>query len=155
MVVAELPLKIEGSLESLRQAATCPICTELYTRPKKLTNCSHVYCLRCLQQQMHLGNYPPCRICKEPITISRSEVFDLSPGEAEQAICLRNRRYESCKICGSKSNQNFVCDNCLPCHKTLKEFHNFVPIIPTRDSRSHHANMSVKGRPPHTPLLYS
>ena len=52
------------------------------------------------------------------------------------------KQYETCDICGSKSNPNFncekcsayVCDSCLPCHKTLKKSHNVVPIIPRKDS---------------------
>ena len=136
---------MEENLESLRQAATCAICTNFYTRPKKLTNCSHVFCLHCIQQLMQKNcniNYPPCPMCRKPITFSRSEVFNLGPGIAEQAIVDFVKQYETCDICESKSNPNFncekcsayVCDNCLPCHKTLKPSHNVVSIIPRKDS---------------------
>ena len=52
------------------------------------------------------------------------------------------KQYETCDICRYKSNPNlrcenccvYVCDNCLPCHNTLKPSHKVVPIIPKRDS---------------------
>ena len=81
-------------------------------------------------------------MCRKPITFSRSEVVNLGPGIAEQAIVDFVKQYETCDICGFKSNPNFncencsayVCDSCLPCHKTLKSSHNVVPIIPRKNS---------------------
>ena len=145
VLFSEFSFKMEENLESLRQAATCAICTDFYTRPKKLPNCPHVFCLHCIQRHLQVNcdrNFPPCPMCRKPITSSRFKVVNLDPGIAEQTIVDFVKQYETCDICASKSNPNFscekcsayICDSCLPCHKTLKPSHNVVSIIPRRDS---------------------
>ena len=88
---------------------------------------------------MQTNNFPPCPMCRKKITVSISH---LDPGIAEQTIVDLVKQYETCDICRYKSNPNlrcenccvYVCDNCLPCHNTLKPSHKVVPIIPKRDS---------------------
>ena len=80
-------------------------------------------------------------MCRKPITVSRSEIVSLYPGEAVQLVVDLAKQFEKCDICDKKTNPNvkcekcsaFICDGCLPCHNKLKRAHTVVPIIPNND----------------------
>ena len=132
---------MDENLENIRRAATCAICIEIYTQPKRLPNCSHVFCLDCLQRHYQVNrdrNFPPCPMCRKPILVSRSQVVNLYPGEAVQLVVALAKQFEKCDICDLKKTPNlrcekcsaFICDGCLPCHNKLKRAHNVALIIP-------------------------
>ena len=135
----------DDGLVHLRTSATCVICSQFYNKPKKLPKCPHVFCLRCLEQ-LHVKchtNFPPCPMCRTPIIIRRSDITSLDPAIAEQAIVDFVKQYETCGLCGFKSNPNlecepcgaFVCDGCEPCHGKLKSSHTVRSIVPSGTTR--------------------
>ena len=125
-------------LETLRQRATCPVCKEFYTTPKRL-DCSHVFCRDCLKRhlQAHSGvNFPPCPMCRRPIRKSYREVTSLEPARAEEEIVDFVRQFEVCGLCQQKENPSvkcidcefLLCDDCRKCHDMMKPNHIIVTI---------------------------
>ena len=125
-------------LETLRQRATCPICKEFYTTPKRL-GCSHVFCLDCLKRHLQVHgdvNYPPCPMCRCPIRKSYSKVTTLEPARAEEEIVDFVRQFETCGLCTRKENPSvkcidceyLLCDDCRKCHDVMKPNHIVVSI---------------------------
>ena len=122
-----MSLRPDESLENLRRSATCAICSQFYNKPKKLPNCPHTLCLKCLEQLMlhmlHI-NYPPCPMCRTPIVMPLCEVHKFDPAIEAQNIVDFVKRFETCGLCELKSNPNLKC---LECNA-------FVPIIPSSNS---------------------
>ena len=147
----------DQGLETLRQRATCVICYEFYNKPKRLS-CSHSLCLSCLQRHFQLNchkNFPPCPMCRKPITVSQTKLETLEPDIAVQDIVEFVKRYELCGLCKQKTNPSlkcdecsaFVCDNCVLCHETLKPSHMTVSILPSSASRITPSKHTCKEHP--------
>ena len=135
----------ENSLEILRQRAKCSLCLEIYTQSKKSPNCSHVFCLMCMKRHFESkrpNNFPPCPLCRRPITKAFKELDLLEPARAEQDIADVVKQFETCDLCSRKENPKlkcldcnwFVCENCEPGHSKLKPTHTVVPIMPINSS---------------------
>ena len=130
----------DDSLEILRQRATCPICFQIFSLPKKLTNCCHVFCLKCIKQHMQSrlpNNFPPCPVCRTAITKPLKDIDSLEPARAEEDIVTVVKKYEMCGICNKNENPKIhclecsrhICENCKLCHSHYYPHHNVVSIL--------------------------
>ena len=139
MYVSEMSQQRTDGLEILRQRATCPICKEFYTTPKRLS-CSHVFCLNCIKchLQVHLAvNFPPCPMCRRPINRAMSDVTSLEPARAEEDIVEFVKQFEICGLCQQKENPSvkctdcefLLCDDCRMGHYMMEPTHVTVSIV--------------------------
>lgn len=137
----------QGSLGNLRQRAKCPVCLTFYIKPKRLNNCSHVFCLNCLKHHLQNSqwNFPKCPMCRKPMLQPLSEIDKYEPARAEEDVADFVRQFQMCDVCNKPENPNLkclqctwlVCENCVPCHSKLKPKHITELIInPNRDSKS-------------------
>lgn len=78
----------QGSLENLRQRAKCPVCLTFYIKPKRLNNCSHVFCLNCLKHHLQNSqwNFPKSPMCRKPMLQPLSEIDKYEPARAEEDV---------------------------------------------------------------------
>ena len=136
---------LQESLENLRLRATCAICTELYTKPKQLPNCSHVFCMSCVKRYMQTklpNNFPPCPMCRAPITRAIRDIDLMEPARAEEDIIEFVRPYENCDLCKKRERptlrclecSGLICENCQLVHGKLKSHHT-VPGFDPRPGR--------------------
>lgn len=134
--------QLQDNLENLRLRATCSICTELYTKPKKLPNCCHVFCLMCIKRYIQTklpNNFPPCPMCRKPITKMLKEVDFLEPARAEEDIIDFVRPFENCDLCKKRERpstkclecSSLICENCEPVHSKLQPLHSVISIFET------------------------
>lgn len=111
--------------ETLRHL-DCPICKERLKYPK-IINCSHVFCQLCLENhvQMARGNFPPCPVCRIPMTIPRGGVcaYPTHRFSAEFIQSLENQ--PKCRVCGVPDNGLILCQKCkeLVCHACIETKH--------------------------------
>ena len=135
---SEMLRRRANGLETLRQRATCPVCQEFYTTPKRL-DCSHVFCLDCLTRHLQAHsdiNFPPCPMCRRPIRKSYSEVSTLEPARAEEEIVDFVKQFEVCGLCKQNDNPSvkcfdcefLLCDDCCKCDDMVKPCHRIVSI---------------------------
>ena len=105
----------DDSLDIFRQRATCPVCAQIYNKPKRLTNCRHVFCLACIKRFMETKrpvNFPPCPVCRAPIMKAIQDINTLESAGAEEDIVSVVRRFETCNICKRTDNPNQKCLDC-------------------------------------------
>ena len=135
----------DDNLDNLRQRATCPICYNIFTEPKRMPNCSHVLCLGCLTRYLRSklpNNFPTCPICRKPITVSLREIRKFEPARAEADIVALINNFETCGFCKKKKHPKnkcvdcgkFICDKCKLCHAELRKNHTLEAIILTSES---------------------
>lgn len=157
--------KLNESLENLRLRATCSICTELYTKPKQLPRCSHVFCLSCVKRYLQSklpNNFPPCPMCRQPITRSLREVDSLEPARAEEDIIEFVRPFENCDLCKKRERptlkclqcSGLICDNCMPAHSKLQPLHTVVSIFESGVSPSQVMKSECRDHPNQTLDLF-
>ncbi len=82
--------------KKLRDELVCGICRDLLNQPKTLTQCSHSFCLTCLERQFTLDRASPtsrlqsnelcCPLCREVTTISQGGVTDLPTVHTLQSV---------------------------------------------------------------------
>ena len=131
---------LQESLENLRLRATCAICTELYSKPKQLPNCSHVFCSLCVKRYMQAklpNNFPPCPMCRAPITRAINDIDLMEPARAEEDIIEFVRPYENCDLCKKRERpilkclecNGLICENCQLVHGKLQTNHTVVSIF--------------------------
>ena len=143
----------QDSLEILRQRAKCPVCLTFYIKPKRLNNCSHVFCLNCLKRHLQNSNlnFPPCPMCRKPMLLPLSEIDKYEPARAEEDVADFVRQFEICDVCNKPDNPNlrclqcnwFICENCLPCHRRLKPMHVTELIINSNRDRKKSKNLAL------------
>ena len=158
MYVSEMSQQRTDGLEILRQRATCPICKEFYTTPKRLS-CSHVFCLNCIKRHLQVHrdvNFPPCPMCRCPINKAYSEVTSLEPARAEEEIAEFVKQLEICGLCQQKENPSvkctdcefLLCDDCRMGHYMMEPTHVTVSIV-SCDEIIQYSNLECKqhGKP--------
>ena len=124
--------------ENVCLKATCYLCKGLYTEPKQVTKCRHVFCSKCLKNYLktkkRLGNnYPPCPLCRTPITKRLSEVDLLEAAIKEEELANLIRKLK-CELCQSTNTalkkclncSTFVCNRCEFIHNKLVRDHSVV-----------------------------
>ena len=102
LIFSEMASQTDDSLDILRQRVKCPVCMQIFNKPKRLPNCSHVFCLSCIKRHMELKqtfNFPPCPMCRKPISIFLANIDSLEPAKAEEDIIVVVTKYETCDIC--------------------------------------------------------
>ena len=143
-MAAEQMKKVTGHL-------TCPICYELYKKPKYLP-CYHSYCEECLVKLAVQSNIT-CPECRKTSGVPNGGVKQLPnnffinrlldevalkrkvEGEEEAKCdqCTRNDPVKAlCLDCGE-----FICNHCLEHHKYRKEYqnHNMMPLNELRSKK--------------------
>lgn len=157
--------QLQESLENLRLRATCSICTELYTKPKQLPNCSHVFCLSCIKRYLQIklpNNFPPCPMCRKPITRNLREIDSLEPARAEEDIIEFVRPFENCDLCKKRERptlkcfecSGLVCENCKSIHRKLKPHHTVVSVFDSAESQRQIIKSECKTHPGQVLDLY-
>ena len=84
-------------------------------------------------------NFPPCPMCRKPITKSVEEVHSLEPARTEEEIAAIVRKYEICGMCNEKENprkrcadcRKLICGKCISVHRIMKSHYTLEPIIIT------------------------
>ena len=125
--------KTTTSQESLRLKATCSKCKDLYKDPRKLTNCSHVFCLECIRKYMLSQrpiNYPSCPVCKSPILTAIKDIDTLKNATSEKELAEIIRASEKCDMCQEPNYSKkclqcslLFCSNCETIHSKLLRNH--------------------------------
>ena len=143
-MAAEQMKKVTGHL-------TCPICYELYKKPKYLP-CYHSYCEECLVKLVVQSNItcPECRktsvapsggVTQLPNNFFINRLLDEvalkrkveGEEEAKCDLCVRGDAVEVlCLDCGA-----FLCSRCFDNHKYSKEYqtHNMMPLNELRSKK--------------------
>ena len=138
--ILDIVTNTDDSLNILRERATCPVCTQIYNKPKRLTNCRHVFCLTCIKRYMETKrplNFPPCPVCRAPIMKAIQDVDTLETAGAEEDIVSAVRKFETCNICQRNESPNqkcldcnsLICDNCIPSHDQFNPMHTKIGIL--------------------------
>ena len=143
-MAAEQMKKVTGHL-------SCPICYELYKKPKYLP-CYHSYCEECLVKLVMQSNIT-CPECRKTSVVPSGGVKQLPNNffinrlldevalkrkvegeeEAKCDLCVRGDAVEVlCLDCGA-----FLCDRCFDNHKYSKEYqnHNMMPLNEVRSKK--------------------
>ena len=149
-IFQEVPEQLQDSLINLRLKATCILCNELYSRPRALANCTHVFCHECINQYLikkQSSNFPPCPICNKPIQLVRTKEdrdsatvkrgYSLEPklkvALAENDIVDFIKAFEYCQICQKRERPTLKCVECgtLICEmcKSSHQSHTFAPVL--------------------------
>ena len=144
LMAVEQMKKVTGHL-------SCPICYELYKKPKYLP-CYHSYCEECLVKLVVQSNIT-CPECRKTSVVPSGGVKQLPNNffinrlldevalkrkvegeeEAECDLCVRKDAVEVlCLDCGA-----FLCTRCFDNHKYSKEYqnHNMMPINELRSKK--------------------
>ena len=154
-MAAEQMKKVTGHL-------TCPICYELYKKPKYLP-CYHSYCEECLVKQVMQSNTRPsniiCPECRKTSIVPIGGVKQLPNNffvnrlldevalkrkvegeeEAKCDLCVRGDAVEVlCLDCGV-----FLCSRCFDNHKYGKESQNHN-MMPLNELRSRKEGITIK-----------
>ena len=149
-MAAEQMKKVTGHL-------TCPICYELYKKPKYLP-CYHSYCEECLVKLVVQSNIT-CPECRKTSVVPSGGVKQLPNNffinrlldevalkrkvegeeEAKCDFCIRGDAVEVlCLDCGA-----FLCSRCFDNHKYSKEYHNHN-MMPLNELRSKKEGITIK-----------
>ena len=149
-MAAEQMKKVTGHL-------TCPICYELYKKPKYLP-CYHSYCEECLVKLMMQSNII-CPECRKTSVVPSGGVKQLPNNffinrlldevalkrkvegeeEAKCDLCVRGDAVEVlCLDCGA-----FLCSRCFDNHKYSKEYQNHN-MMPLNELRSKKEDITIK-----------
>ena len=139
---------------------SCPICYELYKKPKYLP-CYHSYCEECLVKLVVQSNIT-CPECRKTSVVPSGGVKQLPnnffinrlldevalkrkvEGEEEAKCdqCTRNDPVKAlCLDCGE-----FLCNHCLEHHKYSKEYQNHN-MMPLNEVRSKKEGITIKPKP--------
>ena len=129
--------------KQLKDQLTCPVCFELYKKPKYLP-CHHTYCVECLGKLVVQSNIT-CPECRKTSVVPSGGVKQLPhnffiqnlvdeivlkhrmEGEEEAKCdhCTSNDPVKAkCEDCGE-----FLCNHCLEHHKYSKEYQNHNLIL--------------------------
>ena len=149
---------MSDTLEDLRERVRCPICKQIFNNPKRLSNCSHVFCLLCIKTYMErcqVSNFPPCPMCRTPILTSLVNIDGLEPARAEIDIIPVVRMYETCDICKQKEHpkqrclqcDSLICENCKPSHAKFNTFHVLGDVLGPGSSRNSASKDNCKQHP--------
>ena len=136
---------------------TCPICLELYKKPKYLP-CYHSYCEECLVKLV-VQSMITCPECRKTHVVPSGGVKQLPNNffinrmldevalkrkvegeeEAKCDLCVRGDAVEVlCLDCGA-----FLCSRCFDNHKYSKEYHNHN-MMPLNELRSKKEGITIK-----------
>ena len=149
-MAAEQMKKVTGHL-------SCPICYELYKRPKYLP-CYHSYCEECLVKLVVQSNIT-CSECRKTTAVPSGGVHKLPNNffinrlldevalkrkvegkeEAKCDLCVRGDVVEVlCLDCAA-----FLCSRCVDNHKHSRDWHNHN-LMPLNDLRSKKEEVVIK-----------
>ena len=149
-MAAEQMKKVTGHL-------SCPICYELYKKPKYLP-CYHSYCEECLVKLVVQSNIT-CPECRKTIAVPSGGVHKLPNNfficrlldevilkrkvegeeEAKCDLCVRGDAVEVlCLDCGA-----FLCSHCVNNHKYSKDWQNHN-LMPLNDLQSKKEEIAIK-----------
>jgi len=128
--------------KDLTDLTTCPICLELFNKPKSLP-CLHAFCLKCLQEYFkdnNTGDEAQCPICRKEFQIPSDGLDGLQHHFfIQQLVDVRKASSreldgEPCEVCLQESDQESVrtatvycfdcsqklCDPCSRPHRLVK-----------------------------------
>ena len=155
MTVTEARKEVTDQLED---QLTCPICCELYKKPKYLP-CYHSYCEECLEKLVVQSNILTCPECRKTSAVPSGGVKQLPHnffiagllddivlkrrigGEEEMKCnhCTSNDPVKAkCLDCGE-----ILCNHCLEHHKYSKEYQNHK-TVPLNEIQAKKEGITIK-----------
>ena len=83
------------------------------------------------------NNFPPCPMCRAPITRAIRDIDLMEPARAEEDIIEFVRPYENCDLCKKRERptlrclecSGLICENCQLVHGKLQSHHTVVSIF--------------------------
>ena len=165
--MAEGPDPREKALDQLEREITCGVCRGHYEKAKLLP-CNHYYCSTCIEKMAvrSRGGQFPCPECRKETSLPPGGMAEIQPAffvERLKDLHGKMARAEGkaeavCEQCAGtaiavvfcRQCAEFICDNCVLNHKTLRVFAGHVVSSLEELKKGGVKNIPLKEEPPLT-----